>query len=163
MNTPTSTVLLLDGLLICGQCGKPMHINDDLEPRYVCEPKCSTPSLRAGGVDMMLIEQILKTVLTPRNTTMVLRTANKGLADAGEQHTLTDRDIKELSKRPDLLVRAAGSASEIRDFFSRFIEEIQIHAGRAVVQYSIPLPADSPLAAMMHQEIELPPDITRSR
>ena len=65
MNAPTSTVFLLDGLLICGQCGEPMHINDDLEPRYVCEPKCSTPSLRASRVNMMLIRQILKTILTP--------------------------------------------------------------------------------------------------
>ena len=163
MNAPTPTAFPLDGLLICGQCGEPMHINDDLEPRYVCEPKCSTPSLPAGSVNMMLIGQILKTVLTPRNTAAVLRSANKELADAGEQYSMTDRDIEELSKRPDLLVQTAGSASEARNVLSRFIEEIQVHAGRAVIQYSIPLPADSHLAGMIHQEIELAPDLTQSR
>ena len=163
MNAPTSTIFPLDGLLICGQCGEPMHINDGLEPRYVCEPECSTPSLRAGGVDMMLIGQIMETVLTPRNTATVLRTTNEELADAGEQYSLTARDIKQLSKRPELLVQAAGSASETRHLLSRFIKEIQVHAGRAVVRYSIPLPADSPLAGMMHQEVELPPDLAQSR
>ena len=163
MNAPTSTAFPLDGLLICGQCGEPMHINDGLEPRYVCEPKCSTPSLRARGVDMMLIGRVLETVLTPRNTATLLRTANKGLADAGEQYSLTDHDIEELNKRPELLVQAAGSASETRHLLSRFIKEIQIHAGRAVARYSIPLPADSSLAGMMHQEAELPPDLTQSR
>ena len=76
---------------------------------------------------------------------------------------MTDRDIEELSKRPDLLVQAAGSASETRNLLSRFIEEIQVHAGRTVIQYSIPLPADSPLAGMIHQEIELAPDLTQTR
>ena len=164
MNAPTSTTFPLDGLLICGQCGEPMRINDDLEPRYVCETECSTPSLRAGGVDMMLIGRVLETVLTPMNTATVLRTANKELAEeSGGQLTMTGRDIEELSKRPDLLVQAAGSASETQYFLSQFIKEIQVHAGRAVVRYSIPLPADSPLAGMVNQEIELPPDLTLSR
>ena len=86
MNAPTSTDFPLDGLLICGQCDEPMHINDGLEPRYVCEPECSTPSLHDSSVDMMLIGRILETILTPRNTATVLRTANKELADAGEQY-----------------------------------------------------------------------------
>ena len=61
------------------------------------------------------------------------------------------------------MVKAVGSASEARNLLSRFIKEIQVHAGRAVVRYSIPLPADSPLAGMVNQEIELPPDLTLSR
>ena len=76
---------------------------------------------------------------------------------------MTNRDIKKLNKRPDLLVQAAGGTSEIRNLLSRFIEEIQVHAGRAVIRYSIPLPADSPLAGMMYQEVELAPDLTQSR
>ena len=161
MNAPTSTTFPLDGMLICGQCDEPMHINDGLEPQYVCEQECSTPSLRAGSVDMMLIERILETVLTPRNTATVLRIANKELADeTGGQHSMTNRDIEEFYKRPDLLVQTANSASETRNLLSRFIEEIQIHDGRAVIRYSIPLTADSPLAGMMSQEVKLAPDLT---
>ena len=161
MNGPTSTTFPLDGMLICGQCDEPMHINDDLEPRYVCKPECSTPSLRAGSVDMMLIGRTLETILTPRNTATVLRIANKKLADATDgQHSMTKRDIEKFYKRPDLLVQTADSASETRNLLSRFIEEIQIHSGRAVIRYSIPLPADSPLAGMIYQEVELTPDLT---
>ena len=87
MNAPTSTTFPLDGLLICGQCGEPMHINDGLEPRYVCEPECSTPSLRAGGVDMMLIGQIMETVLTPRNTATLRMAAAVPLLAAGPAGT----------------------------------------------------------------------------
>ena len=110
---------------------------------------------------MMLIGRILETVLTPRNTATVLRIANKELADeTGGQHSMTNRDIEEFYKRPDLLVQTADSASETRSLLSRFIEEIQIHDGRAVIRYSIPLPADSPLAGMMYQEVEFAPDLT---
>ena len=161
MNGPLSTTFPLDTMLICGQCDKPMRINDGPEPRYVCKPECSTPSLRAGSVDMMLIGRILETILTPRNTAAVLRMANKELADETDgQRSMTNRDIEKLYKRPDLLVQTAGSTFETRNLLSRFIEEIQIHSGRAVIRYSIPLPADSPLAGMMYQEVEFTTDLT---
>ena len=161
MNAPTSTAFPLEGMLICGQCSEPLTLDDDPEPRYTCRHGCSTPWLRAGGVDTMLIGRILETILTPRNTTTLLKAVNEELRDETEaQHVLTGRDIEELTKRPDLLVQTAGSGSETRHLLGRFIEDIQIHAGRAIVRYSIPLPADSPLSGMKSQEIELAPDLT---
>ena len=160
MNGPLSTTFPLDTLMICGQCNKPMRINDGPDPQYVCKPECSTPSLRAGSIDMMLIGRILETILTPKNTAAVLRAANKELADETDgQRSMTNRDIEKLNKRPDLLVQTAGNTFETRNLLSRFIKEIQIHSGQAVIQYSIPLPADSPLAGMMYQEAEFTPGL----
>ena len=72
---------------------------------------------------------------------------------------MTNRDIEKLYKRPDLLVQTPGNTFETRKLLSRFIEEIQIHSGRAVIRYSISLPDDSPLAGMMYQEVEFTPGL----
>ena len=157
--TAPITAFPLEGLLICGQCSEQMTLEDDREPRYACRHGCS-PWLRAGAGDTMIIGRVLDTVLTPRNTATLLEAANEGLADeTGAQHVLTDRDIGELTNRPDLLIQAAGSVSQTRCLLGRFIKEIQIDAGRAIVRYSIPLPADSPLAGMKDQQIDLAPDL----
>ena len=161
MNAATTTPFPFDGLLTCGQCGERMRLEDGPTPQYICQHGCSTPRLRAGAVDTMLLGAVLEEILTPSNTTTLLEAANEELeGETRAEHILTDRDIEDLKKKPDLLVHATGSVAETRNLLRRFLEEIQIHPGRAVVRYSIPLPDDSPLARMKHQEIDLSPDLT---
>ena len=160
MNAPTPTASPLEGLLICGQCLEQITLVDDPPPRFTCSRGCSTPGLIVGEFDTMLIGKILETVITPRNMATLLREANQQLAgEAGPTHVMTAEDVEELTKTPDLLMQAAGSATEARLLLGRFIEEIRVHEGWAVVRYSIPLPADSPMAGMKQQEIKLAPDL----
>ncbi len=160
MNAPTPTASPLEGLLICGQCRGQITLGDDPKPRYICGRGCSTPGLLAGEFDTMLIGKILETVITPRNMATLLREANQQLAgEAGPTRVMTAQDVEELTKNPDLLMQAAGSASEVRLLLGRFIEEIQVHGGRAGVRYSLPLPGDSPMAGLTYQEIDLAPDL----
>ena len=158
MNTPTQTAFPLDGLLRCGQCGERMTLEDGPAPQYICQRGCSTPRLRAGAVDTMLLGAVLQEVLTPRNTRMLLDAANEELGgETGEQHLMTAQDIEDLKRKPDLLISAAEGTGEVRALLGRFIVEIRVHADRAMVHYSIPLPDDSNLAGMQHQEIAWPP------
>ena len=160
MNAPTPTASPLEGLLICGQCLEQIALVDEPRPRFACGRGCSTPGLLAGEFDTMIIGRILETVITPRNMATLLREANQQLADEiGPTHVMTAEDVEELTKNPDLLMQAAGSASEVRLLLGRFIEEIQVHGAHAVVRYSLPLPGDSPLAGLTYQEIDLAPDL----
>ena len=71
---------------------------------------------------------------------------------------LTRKDVQEVRANPERFVLAAGGAPRTREFLSGFIAGIRIHAGKAVICYSIPLPEDSPLAERqaVGQEIDLP-------
>ena len=148
---------LLDGLLVCGTCRATMTLTSDPDPLYSCPGECGTPQLPAEATDRALIGEILRMVLTERNTTTVLDAANNELGSQGEAgHIMTREDVKDLTKRPDLLLRAADGPGEVRTLLSRFIAEIWAHEDRAVVHYGIPLPADSVLPGKDHQEIPWP-------
>ena len=148
----------LDGLLICGACGTAMTFTGDTDPRYACRRECRTPQLPAEDTDRVLIGEILRMILTERNTATLLDAADNELDSQGEAgQIMTREDVEDLKKRPDLLLRAADGPEEIRDLLGRFIAEIRAHEGRAVVHYRIPLPADSVLPGKDHQEIPWPP------
>ena len=164
MTTNTTPESVLDGLLTCGECGELMGLNGSPEPTYAYRPgpgngwsHCRTPRLRAGPVEDLFIGSVLRTVLTEQNTIKLLAAANDPQPGGGEQsHGLTRDDARELQGHTDLFVQAVGGATETRDFLCRFIAEIRVHPGKGAVHYSIPLPADSPLAGMREQEIGIP-------
>ena len=82
-----------------------------------------------------------------------------GRYDEAREHSLTRQDLQEVRENPERFVLAAGGAPRTRHFLGRITTGIQIHAARAVVHYSIPLPEDSPLACMLRQEIDLPEEV----
>ena len=157
MTTDTTPKTPLDGLLICGACSATMTLTGGPNPRYACRRECGTPQFPAEETDRVLIGEILRVVLTERNTATILDAANNELGSQGEAgHTMTREDVEDLTKRPDLLLRAADGPGEVRDLLGRFIAEIRTHEDRAVVHYGIPLPADSVLPGKDHQEIPWP-------
>ena len=155
-STPISA---LDGLITCGSCGQPMTLDDaqrGQEASYACQPgpgdrwnQCRTPRLHARSAEVLLIGKVLQTVLTDENISRVLAVANDpGRYDEAREHRLTRQDLQELRENPERFVLATGRTSEAREFLGRFIPEIQVHAEKAVICYSIPRPEDSPLAGM---------------
>ena len=75
------------------------------------------------------------------------------------EHRLTRQDLQEVREIPERFVLAAGRTAESREFLGRFIAEIQVHAEKAVICYSISLREDSPLAGTRQQEIDLPEEV----
>ena len=135
------------------------------EALYACEPgpgqsRCPTPRLHARSAEVLLIGKVLQTVLTDETISRVLAVANDpGRYDEAREHRLTRQDLQEVRENPERFVLAAGGASRTRDFLSGFITGIQVHAGKAVICYSIPLPENSPLADTRRQEIDLPEEV----
>ena len=161
----TSPKSALEGLITCGSCGKPMPLDDTQdgqEALYACEPgpgqsRCPTPRLHARSAEVLLIGKVLQTVLTDETISRVLAVANDpGRYDEAREHRLTRQDVQEFMENSERLVLAVGRTVESREFLGRFIAGIRIHAEKAVICYSIPLPEGSPLAGMRRQEIDLP-------
>ena len=164
----TSPKSVLDVLITCGSCGGPMTLDDaqrGQEALYACEPgpgqsRCPTPRLHARSAEVLLIGKVLQTVLTDETISRVLAVANDpGRYDEAREHRLTRQDVQELMENSERLVLAVGRTVESREFLGRFIAGIRIHAEKAVICYSIPLPEDSPLAGMRRQEIDLPEEM----
>ena len=158
MATETTPKSPLDGLLVCGACSGTMTLTGGPNPRYACRRKCETPHLPVEETDRVLIGEILRVVLTERNTAILLDAVNNEPdSQEGAGHIMTRGDVEDLTKRPDLFLRAANGPGDARNLLRRFILEIRAHEDRAVVHYGIPLPADSVLPGKHHQEIPWPP------
>ena len=166
----TSPKSALEGLIACGNCGKPMlrdGTQHDKEAHYVCQPgpgnrwaQCQTPRLHARRTEVLLVRTALRTVLTEENIRRVLAVANDPQRyDAARERSLTRRDVQEFGEDPERLVLAADSTRGSRDFLGIIVAEIQVHTRTAVICYALPLPGDSPLAGMRRQEIDLPEEI----
>ena len=98
--------------------------------------------------------------MTEQNISGVLAVANDPQRyDEAREHRLTRQNLQEVRENPERFVLAAGGGPRTRDFLSGFITGIQVHAEKAVICYSIPLPEDSPLAGMRQQEIDLPEEV----
>ena len=147
----------LEGLLTCGNCGQTMTVRVSTDSMYTCPSNCGTPDLHASITDQTVIGEVMQTVLTRKNTRTFLDEANKLLEEeAPRERPMTDMDVQDLKENPKVFIQAMRGPESTRDFLGRFIQEIQVHAGRAVILYSMPLPDDSALAGMERQEIELP-------
>ena len=163
MTTNTAPESALDGLLTCGECGEPMPLDESPEPVYACRAgpgngwsHCRTPRMRAGPAEDLLIGAVLQAVLTERNIATVVAAATEPQpGDDTSEYRITGEEIQELKTRPDLFIQAVGGTEKTRGFLATFIAEIQVHSGKGVIQYSIPLPADSPLAGMSQQEVAI--------
>ncbi len=136
----------------------------DEETSYPCRPgpgngwnRCKAPRLHARSAEVPLIGEVLQAVLTEENISRVLGVANnpQRYAEARE-HRLTRQDLQEVRENPERFVLADGRSPKARDFLGRLTTEIQVHAGKAVVHYSVPLPEDSPLTGTRRQEVDLP-------
>ena len=79
--------------------------------------------------------------------------------DEAREHSMTRQDLQEVGENPERFALAAGGDPRTRDFLIGFIAGMRIHAEKAVICYSIPLPEDSPLTGMRRQEIDLPEEI----
>ena len=122
--------------------------------------RCPTPRLHARAAEVLLIGKVLQTVLTDETISRVLSVSNNPQRyDEAWEHGLTRQDLQEVREIPERFVLAAGGALRTRDFLSGFIAGMRIHAGRAVIHYSISLPEDSPLAGTRQQEIDLPEEV----
>ena len=163
-STPIS---VLDGLVTCGNCGGPMALDDaqgGQETSYACQPgpgngwsRCEAPRLHARSAEVLLVGNVLRTVLTDETISRALAVANDPQRyDEARKHGLTRQDLQEVRENPERFVLAASRTAESRDFLGRFITQIRVHAEKAVVHYSIPLPEDSPLEGTRRQEIDLP-------
>ena len=167
MNAGAAPGTPLDGLLTCGNCGEPMTFDGGgPKPRYGCRSRpendpgrCETPDLNADAADDLILNAVLRTVMTQRNTGTVLYSANEPRPEDGPQgEIITAEVIQGLIRHPSLLIRAVGGLAITQQFLRRFISRIEIHPEMAIVRYSLPLPADSPLAGKLCQQIELLPE-----
>ena len=132
----------------------------DQEAYYACQSRCPTPRLHALRAEVLLVRTVLQTVLTEENISWLLAVANDPQRyDEAREHSLTRQDLQEVRENPERFVLAAGGTPRTRHFLGRITTGIQVHAERAVVHYSIPLPEDSPLAGMRRQEIDLPEEV----
>ena len=137
------------------------------ESRYAWRPgpgngwsRCKAPRLHAHAAEVLLIGKMLQTVLTHENMSSVLDAANNPQRyHEARKHGLTRQGLQEVRENPGRFVLAAGGAPRTREFLSGFIAGIRIHAEKAVICYSIPLPEDSPLAGTRQQEIDLPQEV----
>ena len=168
MTIGSTPISVLEGLITCGSCGQPMFSDGaqgGQEALYACEPgpgqgRCPTPRLHARRTEILLIGRVLQTVLTDENISRVLSVANDpGRYDEAREHRLTRQDLQEIRENPECFVLATGEPLRTRDFLSGFIAGMRIHAGRAVIHYSISLPEDSPLTGMRQEEIDLPEEV----
>ena len=94
MTVPAKTErfqMLLDGLLRCGNCGRPMTCDSPVdrgEPTYGCRrwsgndrSRCDTPSLRADALHRLVISQVMPAVLTPRNLAYLVAETSAQMAE----------------------------------------------------------------------------------
>ena len=79
---PREGPALLQGLAVCGQCGRPMHVRycqqrGQLQPQYVCGPGAVRPGLKlcqyvAGRTVDQAIRDLLLETVTPLNVELAL-------------------------------------------------------------------------------------------
>lgn len=169
MTTNTKPVSALDGLLTCGECGGPMVFSEGQGPRYTCRStppngRCRTPALHAGQTEDLIIGAVLPAILTERSIATAVTVANEpGPGDLAQEFRVTRDEIRDLKVNPGHFIEAVGGPTKTRTFLAGFITGIRLHAHKGVINYSIPLPEESPLAGMSQQEIDIPEEVLVQR
>ena len=164
---------LLDGLLRCANCGRPMTCDSPVdlgEPTYGCRrwsgddrSRCDTPSLRADALHRLVISQVMPAVLTPRNLAYLVVEISEQMAEETGTQTpqrgappgISQDEAKAVANDPETFLQPDRIA-DARRFLERFIEQVVVQPGRLIVSYSQPLPVDHELGRTYQQEIELP-------
>ena len=151
----------LDNLLQCSQCGAPMYLQTRPEPAYTCagstdqaEP-CGAPALRAMDLNQHLLSQVLTVLITDSTFPAFRAEVGGALAIFGQELPEDEELHRNITSDPGWLM-AAEQVVEAGAVLGRFIDRIQIRKGAALVEYRQPLPAGSPQAGRVRQDISLP-------
>ena len=176
MTTSAAPQSPLDGLVSCGLCGALMDYkspDQDQEARYACSENQGAGDqsavdsghqpleVQVDTTDRRVISGVMETVLTERNISSLKSYIIKELDEQGETGSdFPFEDIGLLKDDAYFFLRAVDGVENARNFLATFITRIRLLPDRAVVQYSLPLPADSRLAGATEQEIPLPADIS---
>ena len=159
----------LDGLVSCGLCGASMDYktpDQDHEAQYACSEDHGPGgsghqplAVQVDTTDRRVISGVMETVLTERNISSLKSYIIKELDEQGETGSdFPFEDIGLLKDDAYFFLRAVDGVENARNFLATFITRIRLLPDQAVVQYSLPLPADSRLAGATEQEIPLPAD-----
>ena len=152
----------LDNLLQCHHCDSPMqvrfakHPDDDI---YRCTRSntsrvnsCASPDIKAGQFENWLLQEIMQVLITPRNISQI----QSQLAEGGDDSLRHDPSaIEDLATDP-LTYNAKNALRMTKPTLRKFIRRITTQGTQATIDYSIPLPADSPFAGEHIQTIDLP-------
>ena len=183
MPTETTPDAVLNGIITCNQCNAGMAIKQDETSNhlyFICSQQaeqsftgCLTPFLDANQLDKLVVEQVMETIMTRKHLNMLIAKTDQLLAMkledlqdcpmAQEAQLYSRRELQAMTTSLRLLVQAAGGPQGLRELLRKFIDDIRITPGNAVVHYKIPLPQDSPLAGKYEQDIPLPMDTLANR
>ena len=158
MTANTAPKSALDGLAKCGLCGASMSVGEPAghkDPLYLCARNNCHNEVQAPATDHLIIASVLEAVLTGMALQTVENSIREMDAQDGVGSTFPIEDIALLREDPYLFLRAVRGVENARNFLATFIEHINLFTDRALVQYALPLPPDSPLAGAKEQEIRL--------
>ena len=174
----TTTDAVLNGIITCNPCNTGMALKQhETTGRlyFTCSKKdlqgftsCLTPDFDANRLDKLVVEKVMKTIMTRKHLNILIAETDQILATRLEelQDYPMDQEVL-LHSRSDLqamitshnyMLQAAGTHQTLRELLRKFIDDIRITPGNATVRYKIPLPKDSPLAGKYEQNIPLPMD-----
>ena len=154
MTTMTTRTFPLDDLLVCGNCQGRISLEHNPQPRYICENSC-TAAFKASELNRLLIPEITAVVVTDATYPLLKASFIRALTETTNPDTApSDDEIRRLIIDPDTFL-AEDAVSAAAELLTTFIERVEL----ATIQYALALPAGSPLAGALRQEMELPDTI----
>ena len=158
MTTMTTRTFPLDDLLVCGNCQGRISLEHNPQPRYICENSC-TAAFKASELNRLLIPEITAVVVTDATYPLLKASFIRALTETTNLDTApSDDEIRRLIIDPDTFL-AEDAVSAAAELLTTFIERVELRTDRATIQYALALPAGSPLAGALRQEMELPDTI----
>ena len=164
MTINTTQHFPLDHLLQCGLCGAPMHLKVRPDLVYACAGRaaqpapCGAPHLRAAEANRHLLSQVMSVIITDSTFRTFREKVGGALAEAGQEPPEED-ELRRTATDPGWLL-VPEQAAEAGTVLGRFIDRIRVRPGTAEVEYKLPLPAGTPLAGAVRQDISLPPSLS---
>ena len=158
MTTMTTRTFPLDDLLVCGNCQGRISLEHNPQPRYICENSC-TAAFKASELNRLLIPEITAVVVTDATYPLLKASFIRALTETTNPDTApSDDEIRRLIIDPDTFL-AEDAVSAAAELLTTLIERVELRTDLATIQYALALPAGSPLAGALRQEMELPDTI----
>ena len=158
MTTMTTRTFPLDDLLVCGNCQGRISLEHNPQPRYICENSC-TAAFKASELNRLLIPEITAVVVTNATYPLLKASFIRALTETTNPDTApSDDEIRRLIIDPDTFL-AEDAVSAAAELLTTLIERVELRTDLATIQYALALPAGSPLAGALRQEMELPDTI----
>ena len=158
MTTMTTRTFPLDDLLVCGNCQGRISLEHNPQPRYICENSC-TAAFKASELNRLLIPEITAVVVTNATYPLLKASFIRALTETANPDTApSDDEIRRLIIDPDTFL-AEDAVSAAAELLTTLIERVELRTDLATIQYALALPAGSPLAGALRQEMELPDTI----